>query len=198
MFSFFEVLPCSLGLLLSWAIPGSSSFCSLWRPLTASGFFRLSRLGCTSPVLSCSCFSCLNFGHSLGLPFVLFLALFFGRSLRGFCWLSSGHAPFVTWVSCSALPLSYCFFAFPSALFLCLYTPLLALSQTALGFLVGAVIAEASFLAVRSLPFAPSLSSYSISSYSSYSSPRSSLRANGVRGVTAYAGFSTMLLWLHP
>ena len=47
---------------------------------------------------------------------------FFGRSLLGFCWLSSGCAPLVTCVSCSAMPLSSCFSSFLSAFFLCLST----------------------------------------------------------------------------
>ena len=63
-----------------------------------------------------------TFRAQSGPSFVLFLALVFGQSLRVFFWLSSGRTPLVTCVSCSALPLSYCFSSFLSKLFLCFYT----------------------------------------------------------------------------
>ena len=148
-------------------------------------------------MLSCSCFSWLPFGLSLGLPFVLFLTRF--RSV------SSGFllALFRTRSSCDLCELfcsaSLVLFLFLPVQVISLSLPalLLALSQPALGFLVGAVLAEASFPAVRSLPSAPSSSSSSLSSYYS-SSPRSSLRATGVCGVMTSAVFSVMLLWPHP
>ena len=157
----------------------------------------LSRLGCPSPVLS-----------------LFFLTTFRAQSGPSICPIprsrfrsvSSGFllALFRTRSSCDLCDLfssaSLVLFLFlpVRVLSLSLHALLLALSQPALGFLVGAVIAEASFPAVRSLPSAPSLSSSSLSSYSSSSSPHFSLRATGVCGVTASAVFSAMLLWLHP
>ena len=151
-------------------------------------------------MLSCSCSSCLTFGHSLSLPFLPFLALsFFGRSLRGF-WLALVRLRSSCYLCELFRSASLVLFLFlpVRVLSLSLHALLLALSQTALDFLVGVVIAEASFPAVRSLPSAPSSCSYAISSYSSSSSPHSSLRVTGVAGVTAYAVFSAMLPWLHP
>ena len=113
------------------------------------------------------------------------LALFRPRSSCDRCELFSS-ASLVLFLFLPVHVLSLSFHAF-----------LLALSPTTLGFLVGAILAEASFPAVRSLTFSPSSSYFSISSCSS-SSPLSSLRVYEVCGVLAYAVFSVMLLSLHP
>ena len=70
----------------------------------------------------------------------------------------------------------------PRSLFVSPRSPSRSLSQVALSFFICAVIAEVYSSAGRSLPSAPSSSSYS-------SSPRSSLHANGVHGVAASGVF---------
>ena len=163
-------------------LPGRSSFCFLWPLLVGLGSFRLCLHRCHLRVMTCFCLTCLSFGRRRSPLFVLSLALF-RCALFAILW-----ALFLMNSSCVRSVL----FAFTCPvllLFLLVLVPFLSprsptrsLSKNALSFFIREVIAEAYSSAGRSLPFAPSLSS---SSVSSSSRPRSSICAHGVRGVVA-------------